>query len=106
MCPVRGTGRGGRNQEFVLRAALNLDAQAGTDVVVLSAGTDGIDGNSPATGAIADATTVPSAEAHGLSPVAYLENSDAYGFFAAVGGTIVTGPTGNNVRDLRVLLRR
>ncbi len=106
VCPVRGTGRGGRNQEFVLRAALNLDAQAGTDVVVLSAGTDGIDGNSPATGAIADATTVPSAEAHGLSPVACLDNSDSYGFFAAVGGTIVTGPTGNNVRDLRVLLRR
>ncbi|MEP7270316.1 MAG: DUF4147 domain-containing protein [Acidobacteriota bacterium] len=106
ICPVRGRGSGGRNQEFVLRAALNLDLQGDGEIVVLSAGTDGIDGNSPATGAIADATTLPSAEANGLAPGVYLENSDSYGFFATVGGAIVTGPTGNNVRDLRVLLRR
>ncbi len=106
ICPVRGKGRGGRNQEFVLRAALNPHVQADGEIVVLCAGTDGIDGNSPATGAIADATTIPSAEANGLAPDVYLENSDSYGFFNAVGGAIVTGPTGNNVRDLRVLLRR
>ncbi len=106
VCPVRGCGRGGRNQEFVLRAALALDLQTGAEVVVLSAGTDGIDGNSPAAGAIADATTIPSAEAKGLVPADYLNNSDSYTFFAAVGGAIVTGPTGNNVRDLRVLLRQ
>lgn len=104
ICPVRGSGQGGRNQEFVLRVALNLRMQAIGEVVVLSAGTDGIDGNSPAAGAIADRATIPGAEKRGFAPVDYLNNSDSYAFFSAIGDTIITGPTGNNVRDLRLLL--
>ncbi|MCW5968259.1 MAG: DUF4147 domain-containing protein [Blastocatellales bacterium] len=104
ICPVRGAGLGGRNQEFVLRAAIELAAQELRDVVVLSAGTDGIDGNSPAAGAIADAGTAAKARALGLSPEAALHDSDSYSLFAALGDSIMTGPTGNNVRDLRLLL--
>ena len=99
-CPVRGDGRGGRNLETVLRLAL-----AASNFVALSAGTDGIDGNSPAAGAIADETTI--ARAHKLNPDAakYLERSDSYTFFEALGDLIITGPTGTNVRDLRILIR-
>jgi len=70
----------------------------------LSAGTDGIDGNSPATGAIADGTTVQRAGVRGLNASAALEKFDAYPFFHAIGDDIVTGPTGNNLRDVRILL--
>jgi hydroxypyruvate reductase len=103
ICPVRGDGQGGRNQEFVLRAAIDnrLD-----EVAILSAGTDGIDGRSPAAGAIADQTTLDRAAHHGLQPQVTLDNSDSYRFFAAIGDAIMTGPTGNNVRDLRLLLTR
>jgi glycerate 2-kinase len=103
ICPVRGPGRGGRNQEFVLRAALEISALRAIEMVVLSAGTDGIDGRSPATGALADQATVPEARKRGLEPKEYLERSDSYTFFAALGEAIVTGPTGNNVRDLRLI---
>ena len=99
-CPVRGNGRGGRNLETVLRLAL-----AGTNVVALSAGTDGIDGNSPAAGAIADETTLTRARHLGLDPVEYLARSDSYTFFEALGDLVVTGPTETNVRDLRILIR-
>lgn len=99
-CPVRGDGRGGRNLETVLRVAL-----AESDLVVLSAGTDGIDGNSPAAGAIADETTIIRARNLGLNAVEFLERSDSYTFFEALGDLIVTGPTGTNVRDLRILIR-
>ena len=105
-CPVRGSGQGGRNQEFVLRAALMIDQRKMENVVVLSAGTDGIDGHSPAAGAIADAETIRRAITQGLSPEAYLHNSDSYNFFNALNDAIITGPTGNNVRDLRILLAR
>ena len=71
---------------------------------MLSAGTDGIDGNSPAAGAIADGTTVHRAKACGLDAAAALANFNAYPFFEALGDAIVTGPTGNNLRDLRILL--
>jgi glycerate 2-kinase len=104
ICPVRGPGRGGRNQEFVLRAALQVSTLQGIEVVVLSAGTDGIDGRSPATGALADPATVREARKRGLEPQEYLERSDSYTFFAALGDAIVTGPTGNNIRDLRLIL--
>ena len=104
ICPVRGGGRGGRNQEFVLRTAVNLYVQGDVNTVVLSAGTDGIDGNSPAAGAIADARTIQSAQERGFAPADYLKNSDSFTFLANAGATIVTGPTGNNVRDLRLLL--
>ena len=104
ICPVRGDGQGGRNQEFVLRAALHLHQRDLENIVVLSAGTDGIDGHSPAAGAIADAQTIQLAESKGVSAESHLMNSDSYNFFQALGDAIVTGPTGNNVRDIRILL--
>lgn len=101
ICPVRGKGQGGRNQEFVLRAAM---ANTLSQVAILSAGTDGIDGHSPAAGAIADETTMQrTLKLHQL-PNEYLQRSDSYAFFAALGDAILTGPTGNNVRDLRIFL--
>jgi glycerate 2-kinase len=101
-CPVRGHGRGGRNLETVLRCAIGLKEQR---LVVLSAGTDGIDGNSPAAGAIADQTTLARAKNLGLDPDRFLAESDSYTFFEKLNDLIVTGPTGTNVRDLRVVLK-
>jgi len=100
-CPVTGSGVGGRNQAFVLHAA---ELIAGRNRVVLSAGTDGRDGNSPAAGAIADGQTLTRAQAGGLDPARYLAESDAYHFFRTLGDTIEVGYTGNNVRDLRLWL--
>jgi hydroxypyruvate reductase len=71
---------------------------------VLSAGTDGIDGNSPAAGAVADGDTLPRARKGGLEPSEFLRRSDAYNFFKPLDDIVVTGPTGNNLRDLRILL--
>ena len=101
ICPVRGNGQGGRNQEFVLRAAMNNSLNA---VAILSAGTDGIDGHSPAAGASVDETTLQRAAALDLSPEDYLQRSDSFNFFNALGDAIMIGPTGNNVRDLRIFL--
>lgn len=98
-CPVRGDGIGGRNLETVLRCALMNEP-----VVVLSAGTDGIDGNSPAAGAIADQTTLSRAKNLDLDPADFLARSDSLTFFQQLGDLIVTGPTGTNVRDLRIFL--
>lgn len=112
-CPVRGDGRGGRNSETALRWAIEMEKRglasgkllkSRTQLVALSAGTDGIDGNSPAAGALADRNTIARARALGLDAHSFLERSDAYNFFAALGDTIMTGPTGTNVRDLRLLL--
>jgi hydroxypyruvate reductase len=102
-CPVRGDGRGGRNLETALRCAVNLDR--GSHLVVLSAGTDGIDGNSPAAGAVADETTLERARKLNLDAQQYLARSDSYTFFKQLNDLIVTGPTGTNVRDLRVVLQ-
>ena len=99
---MRGDGRGGRNLETVLRCAINLEGQP---VVVLSAGTDGIDGNSPAAGAIADGTTITRARQLDLAAGDFLVRSDSYTFFEKLNALIVTGPTGTNVRDLRILLK-
>ena len=106
-CPVRGDGRGGRNLETALRCAITLDKEygKGPHLVVLSAGTDGIDGNSPAAGAIADETTIERARNLGLNAADFLARSDSYTFFEHLDDLIVTGPTGTNVRDLRILLR-
>ena len=98
---VQNGGRGGRNQQFALHCAQKI---AGESITILSAGTDGIDGNSPATGAVADGTTLERARAKGLDAAAALAKFDAFPFFEALGDAIVTGPTGNNLRDLRVLL--
>lgn len=94
-------GQGGRNQQFALYCARKI---AGEKVAVLSAGTDGVDGNSDAAGAIADGTTLKRARAAGLNLDAALANFDAHPLLAKLGDAIVTGPTGNNVRDLRALL--
>lgn len=101
--PVKGNGKGGRNQAFVLWAARKLAAM-GMRATVLSAGTDGIDGNSPAAGAVADERTVLRASELGLDPADFERRSDSFHFFRALGDSVTTGPTGNNVRDLRMLV--
>ena len=99
---VKGeSGVGGRNQQFALYCAQKI---AGDNITVLSAGTDGIDGNSPAAGAIVDGTTLSRAERACLSVDAALNSFNATPLFDSLGDLITTGPTGNNVRDLRVLL--
>ena len=103
-CPVRGDGRGGRNLETALRCAISLDNHTSSNLVVLSAGTDGIDGNSPAAGAIADQTTLQRARAKNLDAEQYLARSDSYTFFEQLNDLIVTGTTGTNVRDLRIVI--
>lgn len=102
-CPVRGDGRGGRNLETALRCAINLNTSS--HFVILSAGTDGIDGNSPAAGAIADETTLERARNLNLDAKRYLARSDSYTFFKQLNDLIITGPTGTNVRDLRIVLK-
>lgn len=99
--PVTGDGRGGRNAAFVLACVEKI---AGNPIVVLSAGTDGIDGNSPAAGAVADGETLARARATGMDPGDFFRRSDSYTFFKRLGDAIETGPTGNNLRDLRVML--
>jgi glycerate 2-kinase len=99
---LRGDGLGGRNQEFVLAAAIDL-AGAGR-VVVLSAGTDGTDGPTDAAGAIASGSTVPRAHAAGLDPAKFLANNDSYHFFEPLGDLLKTGPTNTNVMDVRLVL--
>jgi hydroxypyruvate reductase len=73
-------------------------------VVCLSAGSDGVDGNSPAAGAIADPSTADRARALALDPEAALAALDAFPVFTALGDALLTGPTGNNLRDIRILL--
>jgi len=99
--PVRGDGIGGRNSAFVLACVEKI---AGKKIAVLSAGTDGIDGNSPAAGAVADGETLEMARAIGLDPADVFRRSDAFTLFARLDEVIVTGPTGNNLRDLRILI--
>jgi hydroxypyruvate reductase len=104
-CRVRGDGVGGRNLETSLRCALKLhQASATRDCVVLSAGTDGRDGNSSAAGAVADQATITRALGKGLDAEKFLERSDSFHFFEKLGDLLVTGPTGTNVRDLRIVL--
>lgn len=98
---VSNGGTGGRNQQLALAFAEKI---AGENITALSAGTDGIDGNSPAAGAIVDGTTLDRAKARGLDSAAALARFDAFPLFEALGDAIVTGPTGNNLRDLRILL--
>jgi hydroxypyruvate reductase len=95
---LKGEGKGGRNQEFVLAAALGIAGLPGT--VVLSAGTDGTDGPTDAAGAIADGDTV----ARGPMAVRHLAANDSYPYFDALGDLIRTGPTNTNVMDVRLVL--
>jgi hydroxypyruvate reductase len=99
---VRGAGMGGRNQEFALAAALEIGGLG--DTLILSGGTDGTDGPTDATGAIADGTTVARAQALGLSAATFLANNDSYHFFEPLGDLIKTGPTGTNVADIHLIL--
>jgi len=99
--PVRGNGIGGRNSAFVLNCVNRI---AGQKIAVLSAGTDGIDGNSPAAGAVADGETLARAQAAGLDADDSFRRSDAFNFFDKLDDAIVTGPTGTNLRDLRILI--
>jgi hydroxypyruvate reductase len=95
---IRGAGLGGRNQEFALAAALDIAGLPNT--VVLSAGTDGIDGPTDAAGAYADGDTLrrkPDARR-------YLDDNDSYHYFEALGDLLITGPTGTNVMDVRIIL--
>ncbi len=98
---VTNGGVGGRNLQFALACA---EKCAGEDITVLSAGTDGVDGNSPAAGAVADGSTIERARSLGLGERAALEKFDAYPLFRALGDVVETGPTGNNLRDLRIFL--
>jgi hydroxypyruvate reductase len=99
---IRGSGLGGRNQEFALAAAIDI---AGLDqVLILSAGTDGADGPTDAAGAIADGTTIARAQVQGLNAAEYLANNDSYRFFDSLGDLIKTGPTGTNVADVQLIL--
>ena len=97
---VRNGGIGGRNQQFALACAEPI---SGEDITVLSAGTDGIDGNSPAAGAVVDGSTLN--RGGGVEAMRdALSSFNAYPLFDVLGDTVVTGPTGNNLRDLRILL--
>jgi hydroxypyruvate reductase len=98
---VDNGGVGGRNQQFALYCAGKISGQ---NICVLSAGSDGIDGDSIAAGAISDGTTLERAKARGLDVQAHLNAYNAYPLFEALGDAIVTGSTGNNLRDLRILL--
>lgn len=99
--PVTGDGIGGRNLAFVLNCVKKI---AGRKIAVLSAGTDGVDGSSPAAGAVANGETLARAQSLKLDPDDYFRRSDSYTFFHKLSDAIETGPTGNNLRDLRVLL--
>jgi glycerate 2-kinase len=100
----RNPGAGGRNQQFALVCALELAHHPGEMLTVLSAGSDGIDGNTQSAGAIADPTTVARAQAFGFDPEQALSTFNACPLFTALGDTIVTGPTSHNLRDLRLLI--
>jgi glycerate 2-kinase len=100
----RSPGAGGRNQQFALACALELAHHPGEMLTVFSAGSDGIDGNTPNAGAIADPTTVSRAIAFGFDPEQSLRTFNACPLFTALGDTVVTGPTGHNLRDLRLLI--
>jgi hydroxypyruvate reductase/glycerate 2-kinase len=99
-----GAGLGGRNQEFVLAAAIKLGREGLRDAVVLSGGTDGEDGPTDAAGAVADTDTLVRAEGLGLAPGDFLARHDAYHFFEETEDLLRTGLTQTNVMDVRVLL--
>jgi hydroxypyruvate reductase len=99
---VTGTGRGGRNQEFVL-ALVEAMARLAGPAVVASIGTDGIDGPTDAAGALADDRSLSRAQARGLSAQAHLDDNNALRYFDALGDAIRTGRTDTNVGDLQIL---
>lgn len=98
---VSNGGVGGRNQQFALACAEKI---SGDNITVLSAGTDGVDGNSPAAGGVVDGSTIKRAQMQSLNVRSALNKFDSYPLFQSLGNAIETGPTGNNLRDLRILL--
>jgi glycerate 2-kinase len=101
---LKGKGKGGRNQEFALAAA--LEVAGWEEILMMSAGTDGTDGPTDAAGAFADGKTVSRGKTMGLDPWSFLEKNDSYSFFQKLGDLLITGPTGTNVMDLRIMLVR
>lgn len=99
--PPGAHGRGGRNQHFALLCSERI---AGDEITVLSAGSDGVDGNSSAAGAVVDGTTVARTEKSGYPVRVALEGFNSNDLLTRLGDAIETGPTGNNLRDLRILL--
>ena len=101
---VKGSGKGGRNQELALAFALEIEGVDG--ITLLSAGTDGTDGPTDATGAIVDGETIHFARKLGVDPEKYLENNDSYNFFKKIdeGHHLITGPTGTNVMDVQIIM--
>jgi len=99
---VHGTGRGGRNAEFLLGLATALDGCSG--IHALACDTDGIDGSEDNAGALCGPDTLARAAQQGLRARAMLDNNDGYGFFSALGDLIVSGPTRTNVNDFRAIL--
>ncbi|MFF2324326.1 glycerate kinase [Agrobacterium sp. NPDC058088] len=101
---VRGKGKGGRNTEFLLSLALDIDGIEG--VCALAADTDGIDGGEDNAGAFADGATIRRLRAVGIDPSVVLSGNDAWSAFHAIGDLFVPGPTGTNVNDFRAILVR
>ncbi|RMG72851.1 MAG: glycerate kinase [Nitrospirae bacterium] len=101
---VKGDGLGGRNTEFALAFAMEIEGMKG--VTLLSAGTDGTDGPTDAAGAVVDGETTKRARALGLDPMDYLLRNDSYNFFKNTGELLITGPTGTNVMDIQIVLIR
>jgi glycerate 2-kinase len=101
---TRSPGAGGRNQQFALVCAVELANHPAERLAVLSAGSDGIDGNTRSAGAIADPTTVARARAFGFNPEQSLAEFNACPLFTSIGDSVATGPTGHNLRDLRLLI--
>lgn len=99
---VRGTGRGGRNVEFLLSLALALNGRA--DVFALAGDTDGVDGAEEVAGALVTPDTLARAARLGIQPRDALDDNDGHGFFAALGDQLITGPTHTNVNDFRAIL--
>lgn len=99
---VKGNGKGGRNQEMALASAISVEGQH--HITMLSVGTDGRDGPTDAAGAIINSNTALVARKKGLEPENYLQNNDSYTFFSEMDSLIKTGPTGNNLMDLQIVL--
>jgi len=99
---IKGSGKGGRNQEFALVAAIDITDES--NILVLSGGTDGTDGPTDAAGGYADTDTLKRALALKIDPVQFLNNNDSYNFLKKTGDLLITGPTNTNVMDLRIML--
>ena len=105
---IKGNGKGGRNQQFALAALQELmkngDVESVQNILILSAGTDGSDGPTEATGAMVDMETINRTTELGLDISSFLDNNDSFHFFAKTGGHIITGATQTNVMDIVIAL--